>query len=53
LPPPLNIGPAPGATKSTKQPRPPGSAAAQTPQAQPSAPLPPRSALETLFGIQR
>jgi large subunit ribosomal protein L24 len=50
LPPPLNIGPAPGATKSAKQPRPPGSAAAQNPPAPPPAP---RSALETLFGIQR
>jgi len=49
LPPPLNIGPAPGAAKSVRPARP-ADAAAQNPQ--PAAP-PPRSALETLFGVQR
>lgn len=53
LPPPLNIGPAPGAPKPVRPPRPAGSANAQNPQPQ-AAPAPaPRSALETLFGIQR
>ena len=52
LPPPLNIGPAPGAKKAASPPRPPGTTAAQNPQPQPLPP-PPRSALETLFGIQR
>jgi AsmA-like C-terminal region len=46
LPPPLNIGPPPGATKPA-QPQRSGSAAAQTP------PPPPRSALDVLFGVQR
>jgi large subunit ribosomal protein L24 len=49
LPPPLNIGPAPGATKSAPPPRPGNGAAAQNPP----PPPPPRSALETLFGVQR
>jgi len=46
LPPPLNIGPAPGASKPP-QPSRSGNAAAQTP------PPPPRSPLEALFGVQR
>jgi large subunit ribosomal protein L24 len=46
--PPLNIGPAPGATKSAPSPRPGNAATAQNPP-----PPPPRSALETLFGVQR
>jgi large subunit ribosomal protein L24 len=50
LPPPLNIGPAPGASKSSRAPQPGGAAAANSP---PQAPPPPRSALETLFGLQR
>jgi uncharacterized protein involved in outer membrane biogenesis len=50
LPPPLNIGPAPGATKANRTPQPAGAAAANPP-AQPSPA--PRSALETLFGLQR
>ena len=50
LPPPLNIGPTPGAAKSNRLPRQTGSAAAQNPQPQTPAP---RSALDTLFGIQR
>jgi large subunit ribosomal protein L24 len=49
LPPPLNIGPAPGAAKSVRPARP-ADAAAQNPL--PATP-PPRSALETLFGVQR
>jgi large subunit ribosomal protein L24 len=53
LPPPLNIGPAPGAKKAASPPRPPGTSAAQNPQPQAAPPPPPRSALETLFGIQR
>jgi len=55
LPPPMNIGPAPGATKSSRLPRPPGAATAQNPQAQSANPPPaaPRSALDTFFGIQR
>lgn len=55
LPPPLNIGPAPGAAKTSRLPRPAGAAAAQSPQSQPATPPPhaPRSALETLFGVQR
>ncbi|TMJ04886.1 MAG: AsmA family protein [Alphaproteobacteria bacterium] len=53
LPPPLNIGPAPGAAKSNRLPRPAGSAAAQNPPPQAAPPPAPRSALETLFGIQR
>jgi large subunit ribosomal protein L24 len=52
LPPPLNIGPAPGAAKSNRPARPPGSTA-QNPQPLPAPPPAPRSALETLFGIQR
>ncbi len=52
LPPPLDIGPAPGAAKSGRLPRPPGSTAVQNPQALPPPP-PPRSALETLFGVPR
>jgi uncharacterized protein involved in outer membrane biogenesis len=51
LPPPLNIGPAPGGAKSSRLPRPAASAAAQSPP--PPPPPAPRSALETLFGIQR
>jgi len=51
LPPPLNIGPAPGAKKAAAPQRPGGATAAQSPQ--PLPPPPPRSALETLFGIQR
>lgn len=56
LPPPLSIGPAPGAdSKAGRVPRP--GAAGQAPQQQgPQAvpPLPaPRSALDTLFGLQR
>jgi len=53
LPPPLNIGPTPGAAKSSRLPRPAGSAAAQNPQPQAAPPPAPRSALDTLFGIQR
>ncbi len=54
LPPPLNIGPAPGAAKSNRPARPPGSTAQNPqPQALPPPPPAPRSALETLFGIQR
>jgi uncharacterized protein involved in outer membrane biogenesis len=54
LPPPLNIGPAPGASKSGRPAQPPGAAAAN-PQAPapPPPPAAPRSALETLFGLQR
>jgi hypothetical protein len=51
LPPPLNIGPAPGAAgKSTQGPRPAGEAAAKGAQ---QVPPPPRSALDVLFGVQR
>jgi large subunit ribosomal protein L24 len=50
LPPPLNIGPVPGAAKASRTPHPAGAAAANPP-AQPSPA--PRSALETLFGLQR
>ena len=53
LPPPLNIGPAPGAGKSTQAPRPPGEAAAKGAQPQAAPPPPPRSALDILFGVQR
>jgi len=53
LPPPLNIGPVPGAAKSNRLPRPAGSAAAQNPQPPAAPPPAPRSALDTLFGIQR
>jgi hypothetical protein len=45
LPPPLNIGPPPGASKPAQPPRS-GSSAAQNPP-------PPRSALDILFGVQR
>lgn len=49
LPPPLNIGPAPGAAgKSSQAPRPAHEAAAKGAQ-----PPPPRSALDILFGVQR
>jgi large subunit ribosomal protein L24 len=46
LPPPLSIGPAPGATKSAPRP-------ATTGQGAPIPPPPPRSSLDTLFGLQR
>jgi hypothetical protein len=48
LPPPLNIGPPPGATKTAPPPLRSGAAAAQIPP-----PPPPRSALDVLFGVQR
>ena len=51
LPPPLNIGPAPGTGKSGHAPRPAGEAAARS--ALPASPPSPRSALEALFGVQR
>jgi large subunit ribosomal protein L24 len=55
LPPPLNIGPAPGASgKSGQAPRPAGEAAVRG--APPPSAVPPpasRSALEALFGVQR
>ncbi len=50
LPPPLHIGPTPGAGKST-QARPPGETAAKSAPPQPVPP--PRSALDILFGVQR
>lgn len=50
LPPPLNIGPPPGANKPAQPPLRSGAAAAQSPP--PPAP-PPRSALDVLFGVQR
>jgi len=53
LPPPLNIGPAPGTGKSTQTPRPAGEAAAKGVQPQAAPPPPPRSALDILFGVQR
>jgi large subunit ribosomal protein L24 len=60
LPPPLNIGPAPGSApgssaKSGQAPRPAGEATTKGAQPQIIAPLPPppRSALDALFGIQR
>jgi uncharacterized protein involved in outer membrane biogenesis len=48
LPPPLSIGPSPGAGRPAPSPPRAGSAAAQTPP-----PSPPRSALDRLFGVQR
>ncbi len=48
LPPPLNIGPPPGANKPAPPPLRSGAAAAQNPP-----PPPPRSALDVLFGVQR
>jgi len=52
LPPPLNIGPAPGANSKPGRPQRPAGASAITP-AQPLPPPPPRSAFDTLFGLQR
>ena len=49
LPPPLNIGPPPGANKPAPPPLRSGAAAAQNPP----PPPPPRSALDVLFGVQR
>jgi large subunit ribosomal protein L24 len=54
LPPPLNIGPAPGAAgKSSQAPRPAHEAAAKGAQQQAAPAPPPRSALDILFGVQR
>jgi hypothetical protein len=49
LPPPLNIGPAPGAGRSGQAPGANGSAARIVPPAE----RPPRSTLDSLFGVQR
>ncbi len=54
LPPPLNIGPSPGASgKSGQAPRPAGEAAVRGAPPPASPPPAPRSALESLFGVQR
>jgi hypothetical protein len=54
LPPPLNIGPSPGASgKSGQAPRPAGEAAVRGAPPPASPPPAPRSALEALFGVQR